>query len=56
MKQLYSMANFNVPPKSFEKGILMLGGTTSLFEKGDYYEGDMSGIRAKYPEVVPQVL
>ncbi len=47
MKQLYSMANFNIPPKSFEKGILMLGGTTSLYEKDDYYEGDMSGISAK---------
>lgn len=47
VKQLYSMVNFNIPPKSFEKGILMLGGTTSLYEKGDYYEGDMSGIQAK---------
>lgn len=46
-KQLYSMANFNIPPNSFLKGILMLGGTTSLFEKDDYYEGDMSGISAK---------
>jgi len=47
VKQLYSMANFDIPPRSFEKGILMLGGTTSLYEKGDYYEGDMSGIQAK---------
>lgn len=47
VKQLYSMTEFNIPPKSFEKGILMLGGTTSLYEKGDYYEGDMSGISAK---------
>lgn len=46
-KQLYSMVNFKVPPKSFEKGILMLAGTTSLYPKGDYYEGDMSGISAK---------
>ncbi len=46
-KQLYSMANFKIPPVTFEKGILMLGGTTSLFEKGGYYEGDMSGISAK---------
>src|SRR5580658_4353695 len=46
-KQLYSMANFKIQPASFEKGILMLGGTTSLFEKGEYYEGDMSGISAK---------
>lgn len=46
-KQLYSMANFDIPPVTFQKGILMLGGTTSLFEKGEYYEGDMSGISAK---------
>ena len=46
-KQLYSMANYEIPPVAFEKGILMLGGTTSLFEKGEYYEGDMSGISAK---------
>lgn len=46
-KQLYSMTEFNIPPVAFQKGVLMLGGTTSLFEKGDYYEGDMSGISAK---------
>lgn len=46
-KQLYSMANYAIPPIVFEKGILMLGGTTSLYEKGEYYEGDMSGISAK---------
>ncbi|PJJ76714.1 GH3 auxin-responsive promoter [Thermoflavifilum aggregans] len=47
MKQLYSMVNFNLPAKTFEKGILMLGGTTALNQRGDYYEGDMSGISAK---------
>ena len=46
-KQLYSLANYKIPPAAFEKGILMLGGTTTLFEKGEYYEGDMSGISAK---------
>jgi len=46
-KQLYSMTDFNVPASAFGKGILMLGGTTSLFERGEYYEGDMSGISAK---------
>ncbi|XZF14242.1 GH3 family domain-containing protein [Chitinophagaceae bacterium MMS25-I14] len=46
-KQLYSMTNYDIPPAAYEKGILMLGGTTSLFEKGEYYEGDMSGISAK---------
>jgi hypothetical protein len=46
-KQLYSMANYKIKPVTFGKGVLMLGGTTSLFEKGEYYEGDMSGISAK---------
>jgi len=41
------MVDFKVPAAAFTKGVLMLGGTTSLFEKGDYYEGDMSGISAK---------
>lgn len=47
MKQFFSMQNFKLPSGVFDKGILMLGGTTSLFERGDYYEGDMSGISAK---------
>lgn len=46
-RQFVSMHNFNLPSDVFGKGILMLGGTTSLFERGDYYEGDMSGISAK---------
>lgn len=46
-RQLYSMTDFDLPSSAFQKGVLMLGGTTSLFEKGDYYEGDMSGISAK---------
>ncbi len=46
-RQFYSMSNFDIPPQTFEKGILMLGGTTSLMKHGDYYEGDMSGISAK---------
>ncbi len=46
-KQLASLLNFNLPDTVFSKGVLMLGGTTALNEKGDYYEGDMSGISAK---------
>lgn len=46
-KQLYSMVDFKIPPVAFQKGILMLGGTTSLYERDEYYEGDMSGISAK---------
>ena len=47
LRQLYSLVNFDVPKVAFTKGVLMLGGTTSLFEKDGYYEGDMSGISAK---------
>lgn len=47
-KQMCALTNFKVvPKKAFEKGILMLGGTTSLYEKDGYFEGDMSGISAK---------
>ncbi len=46
-KQFCSLLNFNLPDSVFSKGVLMLGGTTALHEKGDYYEGDMSGISAK---------
>jgi len=46
-KQFFSMTNFNIPTKLFQKGILMLGGSTALSERGDHYEGDMSGISAK---------
>lgn len=56
-KQFFSMLNFNIPTRLFEKGILMLGGTTSLYDRGDYYEGDMSGISAKnMPRIVSNLL
>jgi len=56
-RQFYSMTNFSIPPGIFTKGILMLGGTTSLFERGDYYEGDMSGISAKnMPRIISNLL
>lgn len=46
-KQFFSMTNYKIPTKLFQKGILMLGGSTALTEHGDHYEGDMSGISAK---------
>lgn len=46
-KQFCSLINFDLPSTVFEKGVLFLGGTTALFEKEDFYEGDMSGISAK---------
>lgn len=46
-KQFVSLQHFDLPSSVFSKGVLMLGGTTALFEKGDYFEGDMSGISIK---------
>lgn len=46
VKQFYSMANFNLPSETFEKGIFTLGSSTNLIRQGDYFIGDMSGIQA----------
>lgn len=46
-KQFFSLTNFDLPPATFTKGVLMLGGTTSLQKHKDYFAGDMSGISAK---------
>ncbi len=37
MKQMFTLQNFGVSTSAYDKGLLMLGGTTSLFEKGDYF-------------------
>ncbi len=47
IRQILSLAYFNFPKEFFNKGILMLGGSTHLQYNGTYYEGDLSGISAK---------
>jgi hypothetical protein len=47
VKQIFSLARYTFPKEFFEKGILMLGGSTHLHYNGTYYEGDLSGITAK---------
>lgn len=47
LKQILAMSNFNFDETSYEKGIMMLGGSTNLKRKGSYYEGDLSGISAR---------
>ncbi len=47
IKQIFSLARFDFPKEFFEKGILMLGGSTHLHYNGTYYDGDLSGITAK---------
>ncbi len=43
-KQIYTLAHYNLPSNLFEKGILMVGGTTHLNFNGSYFSGDLSGI------------
>ncbi len=43
-RQLYSLARYDFPKEFYEKGVLMLGGSTHLNYNGTYFEGDLSGI------------
>lgn len=47
IRQIMSLAHYDLPPELFEKGILMIGGSTHLNNRGTYFEGDLSGINAK---------
>lgn len=44
VRQIMSLANYELPKDHFEKGILMIGGSTHLNFNGSYFEGDLSGI------------
>ena len=46
IRQLLSLAEFDLPPYFYEKSILMVGGSTSLVKMEKYFEGDLSGILA----------
>ncbi len=46
IKQLASASRYDFPTDFFEKGILMIGGSTQLEKSGPYKEGDLSGISA----------
>jgi GH3 auxin-responsive promoter len=46
VRQIVTLANYNIPESIFETGILMLGGSTHLQREGSYFEGDLSGITA----------
>jgi hypothetical protein len=47
IRQILSLSNYKLPDSLFEKGILMLGGSTHLNKSGNYFEGDLSGIQAR---------
>ena len=44
VRQILTLPQYDFPTEFFEKGILMLGGSTHLNFNGTYYEGDLSGI------------
>lgn len=46
IRQLVSTVKYDFPIEFYEKGILMIGGSTHLQFNGSYYEGDLSGISA----------
>jgi len=43
-RQVLALAHLNLPPEVYQKGILMLGGSTHLNFNGTYFSGDLSGI------------
>ncbi len=47
VRQLVSTTKYGFPDEFYEKGILMIGGSTHLQYNGTYYQGDLSGITAK---------
>lgn len=46
IRQILTLSKYDLPSKLFEKGILMLGGSTHLNKRASYFEGDLSGIQA----------
>lgn len=46
VRQLLTLAHYNLPDHVFSKGVLMLGGSTKLKKMTSYYDADLSGITA----------
>ncbi|MHC1708738.1 MAG: GH3 auxin-responsive promoter family protein [Bacteroidales bacterium] len=46
IRQIFSLAKYDLSVDFYEKGILMLGGSTHLQFNGTFFEGDLSGITA----------
>nr|MBI1229859.1 GH3 auxin-responsive promoter [Cytophagales bacterium] len=47
VRQILTLSKYDLPDAIFNKGILMLGGSTDLDFNGTYFSGDLSGITAK---------
>lgn len=46
IRQMMAMAHYDLPKEHFQKGMLMIGGSTMLDFNGTHYAGDLSGITA----------
>jgi hypothetical protein len=46
IRQILTLSKYDLPAEFFQGGILMLGGSTHLNNRGSYFEGDLSGIQA----------
>ena len=46
IRQILSLKHYALPSELFDKGILMLGGSTKLRKMQSFYDGDLSGITA----------
>jgi len=44
IRQILALSHYDLSPEFYQKGILMLGGSTHLNYNGTYYSGDLSGI------------
>ena len=46
IRQILTLSKYELPSDFFGAGILMIGGSTHLSRRGNYFEGDLSGIQA----------
>ena len=46
IRQILTLSKYDLPASFFQGGILMLGGSTQLNNRGSFFEGDLSGIQA----------
>lgn len=45
IRQILTLSKYDMPAEFYEGGILMLGGSTDLNKRENYFEGDLSGIQ-----------
>ncbi len=46
IRQVMSLTNYGFSEEFFQKGVLIVGGSSNLQNMGHYYQGDLSGINA----------